>query len=118
MSSDNEPTTEEQDEDNFGWRKDDQIGIVQLYGSMEKLRGEISSLKATMNNGIKKQVARNSDCIEEMSDEFTALQKMINKNEGIREGKIKAWQVVIAIISSLGGGIAGTITVLYYLGFF
>ena len=115
-------------ESNFGRRSSDRLGIVHLYDAMENLRSnlredvgeikeDVNNLQSTMNNGIKHQVERNSDCIEELSEEFIMLQKIIKHNKGYNEGKIKAWQVVLAIISSLGGGVIGTITVLSLLGY-
>ena len=114
-------------EPNFGRISSDRLGIVHLYDAIENLRSnlredvgeikeDVNSLQSTMNNGIKHQVERNSDCIEELSEEFIMLQEIIKHNKGYNEGKIKAWQVALAIISSLGGGVIGTLTALSLLG--
>jgi len=116
-----------QPESSFGRRGSDQIGIVHLYQSMEKLRqslqkdirgvkDDVGALQSTVNNGVKRQVKVNTKCIETLTDEFDLLQKIIKEQKGYRQGKIKAWQVIIAVISSLGGGVVGTLTALSLLG--
>lgn len=117
----------EEKESNFGRRREDQVGIVELFAEMQELNRtlysyhqkhaeEISELKQVMNNGIVKRTKENTEAIEFLADEVQEVRDVVQEKEQFKKGKMSTWQLVKTILASVGSTLVAVLSILWYLG--
>jgi len=97
-------------------KNNNKIGMIHLFNEINNVKGELSEVKQVLNNGIVKSTNENTEAVEELKSEINDIKDSISDENSFELGKKSIRKKIIYIISLIGSGIIGTLTILYYLG--
>jgi len=103
-------------DEHFGRRRNDRIGILELFDLLTGVMQELSEIKQIINNGMSDKISENTEIIKENSKAIKQLQECVLEDDAYQKGRIKTWHLAIALVSAVGGGIVSTLTILTLLG--
>lgn len=87
-----------------------------LFKEINCIKSEMTKVKQKLNNGVLESTNENTKAIKNLSNQIRELEKTVNKKENYKEGKTDTWKIIIAVITSVGGGALGMFKVLSLLG--
>ena len=106
------------DEPGYVWRLMKRMDEIQksTEEKIQHIRGDLVGLREVMNNGIVERAIENTEAVENLQEEVEEMKMCIKGEEKYRSGKKQTAIIIISVLSGLGSGIIGVLTILNFLG--